>query len=246
MVSVHLEYKKNRKEKKQGENTVFDRIMARCESHGDAFGESFLDYQNVNVEELTCYMNMAFCGTSNIRFKEKMFCEKLSEALTVSEEAFGILVFENCYKRWLYLVEEEVKNNKSNDDTSEEGSEETNQVNNDDDDDDISGYNSDSEGGKVPAVLYQTKVIRKKDNRETVGAWTDEGYKRYNELIGMVRDSRNSDWRKGFEEDLQKYYIERADGKLKAYKRRMKIKQDMLKPKKRKVAPKNMFDAMLL
>ena len=47
--------------------------------------------------------------------------------------------------------------------------------------------------------------------------WTEKGYERYNELLTLVRDNRNMDWRKDFEDNLQKQYIEKADGKLKAY-----------------------------
>ena len=53
-------------------------------------------------------------------------------------------------------------------------------------------------------------------------------------------------WRKDFEKNLQKQYIEKADGKLRAYRKRMKLREDLSKPKKKKVAPKNMFDAMFL
>ena len=88
---------------------MFDKMIKRCENGGEQFGNEFLDYQNINIEELICYMNMALCGTSNIRFKEKMFYEKLSDAITISEEAFGVLVFENYYKRWLFSVKKELK-----------------------------------------------------------------------------------------------------------------------------------------
>ena len=190
-------------------------MIKQCELNGPIFGNIFLDYQNIDTEELICYLNIALCGTSNIRFKEKMFYEKLSDALTISEEAFAVLAFENCFQRWMYQLTLE---------TSE----------------------SESDSDKIPNVLYQKNITRKKDQRETAGKWTDKGFKRYNELIALVKESRNSDWRRNFEEELQKRYIEKADGKLKAYRKRMKIRDDMLKPKKVKVAPENMFDVMTL
>ena len=94
--------------------------------------------------------------------------------------------------------------------------------------------------------MYQTNIVRKKDKKKTAGKWTDKGYKRYNELLSLVRESRNCEWRKDFEDELQKRYIEKADGTLKAYKKRMKVRDTMLKPKRAKVAPQNMFDVMAL
>lgn len=220
-------------EKNIGVESVFDTLITTCINGGDVFGNILLDYQKINIEVLMMYMNMAFCGTSNIRFKEKMFCEKLSDAVTISEEAFAVLVFENCFKRWIYLVEKETNKNQTEENRGEDD------TNLDDDDEDR--YVS-----KTPGMLYQKNFYRKKDKKETAGKWTDDGFRRYNELLSMVRESRNSNWRTSFEDELQKRYIERADGKLKLYKKRMKLKEDMLKPKRPKVAPENMLDIMAL
>lgn len=211
-------------------------MIDKCENNGEVFGDNLLDYQDIDIEELMCYMNIALRGTSNIRFKEKMFYEKLSDAITISEEAFAVLAFENSFKRWMFMVKSELN-------PSREGQE--NEIDNREDDN-LDGNNTNDDGNKVPSVLYQTNVIRKKDKKKTVGKWTDKGYKRYNDLLSLVRESRNSEWRKDFEDDLQKRYIEKADGKLKAYKKRLKIKDAMLKPKRAKVAPQNMFDVMTL
>lgn len=236
---ILLEFKKNEKDRADGSVTVFDRMIALCDNNGENFGNKLLDYQNIDIDELMCYMNIALCGTSNIRFKEKMFYEKLSNAITVSEEAFALLAFENSYKRWMFMVKSEL--NRSSESI-------------DDDDDDSEGNEDDNleenvtaeAGNKTPPVVYQTNIIRKKDKVSTAGKWTDKGYERYNELLSLVRESRDSEWRKDFEDELQKKYIERADGKLKAYKKRMKVMDAMLKPKKAKIVPKNMFDASAL
>ena len=45
-------------------------------------------------------------------------------------------------------------------------------------------------------------------------------------------------WRKDFEINLQNQYIEKADGKLRAYRKRMRLREELLKPKKKKVTPK--------
>ena len=210
---------------------MFDKLINRCETGGENFGNEFFNYQKIDVEELMCYLNMAMCGTSNIRFKEKMFYEKLSDAITISEEAFGILVFENHFKRWLFCVKKKLeKRNQTQHQTEEEVESEI----------DMSDITE-----KIPSVLYQ-KNITTKDKKETAGSWTEKGYERYNELLSLVRDSRNMSWRKDFEINLQNQYIEKADGKLRAYRKRMRLREELLKPKKKKVTPKNTFDAMLL
>ena len=42
-------------------------------------------------------MNIAFCGTSSITFKGKMVYEKFCDTITISEEAFAVLVFKNSF-----------------------------------------------------------------------------------------------------------------------------------------------------
>ena len=119
-------------------------MISRCEKGGDEFGNEFLDYQNIDVEELICYMNMALCGTSNIRFKEKMFYEKLSDAITILEEVFGVLVFENYYKRWLFSLKKELKI-----------------VNEEIHDDADSILDSNEIAEEIPNVLYQKNICKK-------------------------------------------------------------------------------------
>ena len=131
-------------------------MIDKCENNGEVFGDNLLDYQDIDIEELMCYMNIALCGTSNIRFKEKMFYEKLSDAITISEEAFAVLAFENSFKRWMFMVKSELN-------PSREGQE--NEIDNREDDN-LDGNNTNDDGNKVPSVLYQTNVIRKKDKKK--------------------------------------------------------------------------------
>lgn len=217
---IFIEFKKSHYEKTVGLETVFDTLITKCTEQGETFGDMLLDYEEIDVDVLICYMNMSMCGTSNIRFKEKMVYEKLSDAITISEEAFALLVFENSFKRWVYMAKSEIKDNEE--------------------------MNDEEQDSIIPKVLYQKNITTAKGKKKTAGKWTDKGYKRYNELLMMVRDSRNSNWRKRFEDELQQKYIQNADGKLKAYKRRMQKKEELLRPKRAKVAPTNMFDVMTL
>ena len=103
----------------------------------------------------------------------------LSSTVTIGEEAFAILVFENNFKRWIYQAEEQ------------KGGEEQSQL-------------------VVPDVLYQQKVKKRKDNRDTAGRWTDEGMEHLNFFIKAVREYKSAEsggsTREVVEEELQQRY----------------------------------------
>ena len=172
-------------------------------------------------------------STANIRFKEKMICDKLSDTVTVFEEAFAILVLENNFDRWVYMVEEEMKQN-SCESTVREEDEETI----------ISNKNN---FVNIPDVLYQKNVKVRKDNRQTAGRWTDEGMERLNELLMLIKDSRNDERRQLVEDDLMERYVNHADNNMEAYnrrKRRLELEDE--NSKKKKVVVHNMLDIVSL
>ena len=70
--------------------------------------------------------------------------------------------------------------------------------------------------------------------------------KRYNELLTMVKNSRNSSWRTRFEENLYERYRTNAENRLSAFKRKKKMEEAEKKKKKVRVMAQNMFDAMTL
>lgn len=192
-----------------------------------------LDFEAIDKDILFCYLNIAMTSTANIRFKEKMICDKLSDTVTVFEEAFAILVLENNFDRWVYMVEEEMKQN-SCESTVREEDEETI----------ISNKNN---FVNIPDVLYQKNVKVRKDNRQTAGRWTDEGMERLNELLMLIKDSRNDERRQLVEDDLMERYVNHADNNMEAYnrrKRRLELEDE--NSKKKKVVVHNMLDIVSL
>ena len=91
-------------------------------------------------------------STATVKFKERMAYEKFSDAVTIFEEAFAVLVLENNFDCWIYLAEKTLKKHNETVDNDTESS-----------DDD------------APPVLYQQKIKTRKDKRETAGKWTEEG-----------------------------------------------------------------------
>ena len=192
-----------------------------------------LDFEAIDKDILFCYLNIAMTSTANIRFKEKMICDKLSDTVTVFEEAFGILVLENNFDRWVYMVEEEMKQNSCESTVTEE------------DEDTI--ISNDNNFGNIPDVLYQKNVKVRKDNRQTAGRWTDEGMERLNELLMLIKDSRNDERRQLVEDDLMERYVNHADNNMEAYnrrKRRLELEDE--NSKKKKVVVHNMLDIVSL
>ena len=140
----------------------FTKLVNYCRRQGDKFGTKLIDYANLDIDLLECYLNIAMPTMSTVHFKDMMSNTSLSTTVTIGEEAFAILVFENNFKRWIYQAEEQ----KGGGELREEC---------------------------VPDVLYQQKVKKRKDNRDTAGRWTDEGMERLNFFIRAVREYRSDE-----------------------------------------------------
>ena len=57
---IKIAFKKNEKEKQHGTTSVFDKMIDKCETGGDNFGNEFLDYQKIENE----YYEMLWKGQS--------------------------------------------------------------------------------------------------------------------------------------------------------------------------------------
>ena len=207
---------------------TFKEFIDICKQDDRKIGDVLMNYENVNKDITFYFLTMAMTATTNVRFADKMLYEKLSDATTISEEAFAFLLFENNFKRWVYLAEKEILTEKI--DRGEVVEQNTNE----------------EENGDIPDVLYQRKVKMRKDKRETAGKWTDKGMERYNEMLQTVKNYRNSDWRQNFEDELQKMYEKDTDKSGKKKNKRNKDLNDEDNAKKQRVAATNMFDVMSL
>lgn len=190
-----------------------------CKGHGNKFGSNLIDYGNVDMDLLECYLNMSMPAMSTVHFKDMMSHSTLSKTVTIGEEAFAILVFENNFNRWLYQAEEQ-----------RAGMEDTT--------------------CDVPDVLYQQKVKKRKDNRDTAGRWTDEGMERLNYFIKAIKEYRSGGKGGGLtrdvvEEELKRRYEMELNGQselMRRRKRRMDRSRDDDEVVTKKVVVENMLN----
>ena len=159
----------------------FRKLFDHCEESGDKIGDVLLDTERTSVELYKTFLDLAMPAIALKTFKESMIIDKLANNVTSSEEAFGILVFENNFDRWKWQAQQEqIKKS----------------------------------GGVVslmeaPDVLYQQKVKKRRDDRDTAGKWLQSGVERFNSLLAKIRDIRKV--RGEFEERLFTLYGEEEE-----------------------------------
>lgn len=209
---------------------------------GTVFGDVLLDYESIDTNVLICYLNIAMTSTATVKFKERMVYEKFGDAVMVFEEAFAVLVLENNFQRWVYSAKKKIRDKKDVDSEVSNGEESGNSSsgnNTDDSDKDVVE--------KIPDVLYQKKIKKRKDKRETAGKWTADGMKRLNSLITMVQDGRNNENREEFEDELQDKYIKLADKNIEtASKNKRKREMEEMNQRKKGVVIQNVLDLVTL
>ena len=140
---------------------------------GDKFGDSLLQYDTLDIDIVMYYLDLSMPAMSVRTYDMDKVFSLLSKTLTVAEEAFAMLQFENSMKRWIWLADKEAMKHQGN----------------------IEGINVDSidnnlDDGKIPDMMYQKNIKKRKDNIYTAGKWTEEGLERYNEFIGIVQKRR--------------------------------------------------------
>ena len=210
---------------------------------GTVFGDVLLDYESIDTNVLICYLNIAMTSTATVKFKERMVYEKFSDAVTVFEEAFAVLVLENNFQRWIYSAKKKIREMKDDDSEVSNGGESGVSLSSGDNTDD----SEKAVAEKIPDVLYQKKIKKRKDKRETAGKWTIDGMNRLNSLITMVQDGRNNEDREQFEDELQDKYIKLADENIEtASKNKRKREMEEMNRRKKKVVIQNVLDFVTL
>ena len=151
------------------------KLIQFCKEKGDRFGENLLQYDTLDIDIVIYFLDLAMPAISVRTYDIDKVFSPLSTTLTVAEEAFAVLQFENSMKRWIWLADKEVMRE--------------NQVNNSNHNsvDSIANYLDDDD---IPAIMYQNNIKKRKDNVYTAGKWTEEGLERYNEFIGIVQKRR--------------------------------------------------------
>ena len=149
------------------------KLLNFCQIKGDKFGESLLQYDTLDIDIVMYFLDLSMPAMSVRTYDMDKVFSLLSKTLTVAEEAFAMLQFENSMKRWIWLADKEAMKHQGN----IEGINVDSTVNNLDDD-------------KIPDMMYQKNIKKRKDNIYTAGKWTEEGLERYNEFIGIVQKRR--------------------------------------------------------
>ena len=192
----------------------FRDLVDYCENNSQSFGDVLLDIRRTSEKMYKIFLDLAMPAIALKTFKESMIVDKLSKNITESEEAFALLVFENNFERWKWQAEQEhIKSNGGS----------------------ISN-------GEAPDVLYQKKVKKRRDDRDTAGKWLSIGLERFNELAKGVRKARSE--RLEYEERLFALYCD-EDEQLELFSKRMKRKEldkERVDNKQKKVMAVNMLD----
>ena len=82
----------------ENRTNTFKEFIDICKQDDRKIGDVLMNYENVNKDITFYFLTMAMTATTNVRFADKMLYEKLSDATTISEEAFAFLLFENNFK----------------------------------------------------------------------------------------------------------------------------------------------------
>ena len=91
----------------------FKKLIEICKNSCKCFGNISLNYESVDLDIMVCYLNLAMITCATVKFKDMITYTKLSEVVTMCEEAFAILVMESNLNRWIYLAKKEIIENKT-------------------------------------------------------------------------------------------------------------------------------------
>ena len=175
----NIEYKI---EKRKIQQSAFKKLLEYSNNCVNCkIAEGLLDYENIDMDIYQKFLELSMPSIGLSTFPTNSALENLSCIVTVTEEAFALLIFENNLKRWVYLAECAIAS-------------ET--------DDDLVPSN-------VPNVLYQENRKKRKDGRFTAGKWTKLGYDRMNEIVLEVQKQRKE--REAFEERLRNSFFQNLD-----------------------------------
>ena len=88
----------------------FKKLCNICSSD-ESFAEQLLDHQKIDLAAYAEMLNLTapIIISDKKHFKDKCSSIKLSELMNVSEEAFALLLMENCFSQWKWIAEAKFK-----------------------------------------------------------------------------------------------------------------------------------------
>ena len=87
------------------------KLLNFCQIKGDKFGESLLQYDTLDIDIVMYFLDLSMPAMSVRTYDMDKVFSLLSKTLTVAEEAFAMLQFENSMKRWIWLADKEAIKN---------------------------------------------------------------------------------------------------------------------------------------
>jgi len=202
----------------KGSSNSFQKLINVCKSGGKEFADILGIYDKLDMDVLMEYFDMSMTTLSAQGYKTSVLFDRFSTVVKDAEEAFGLLVLENNFDRWMYQAEVERMKLESRNNF-----------------DIVLPPMVD-----VPDVLYQKKVKKRRNNVQTVGKWTAEGIERYDKILNDVirRREDREDFEVHLKEEYNKDVSEGHKCRIEVLKRKMEVLGDevvMKKPKKEMV-----------
>ena len=172
-------------------------LELQANAHEGKFANDLLDHRNVNKKVLKCILDIAMPAICKNSFKLSASQEKLSDVVTLSEEAFAFLVLENSLDRWVFTAKRNCVDNGHPLEGCDKGKE------------DLFKY------GTLPSSKYQVNCKAKNPNK--LGRWTSKGHLRYNEILQLVQEQRESRSRGTFEDELMELYKKQMNEEINSH-----------------------------
>ena len=94
----------------KGTSMPFKKLCEIC-SKSNEFADDLLNHATVDIDAYSEFLSLTapIITSEKKQFKENCSVLKISELMNVTEEAFALLVMENCFKHWKFLAESRLR-----------------------------------------------------------------------------------------------------------------------------------------
>ena len=91
----------------KGTSRSFKKLCEIC-SKSDEFADDLLNHATIDIDAYSEFLSLTapVITSEKKQFKENCSTLRISDLMNVAEEAFALLVMENCFKHWKFLAEE--------------------------------------------------------------------------------------------------------------------------------------------
>ena len=91
---------------KKGHSRSFKKLCEIC-AKSDEFADDLLNHATIDIDAYSEFLSLTapVITSEKKQFKENCSTLRISDLMNVTEEAFALLVMENCFKHWKFLAE---------------------------------------------------------------------------------------------------------------------------------------------